>query len=177
MPDIWAGLDIDKKDHHAVVIDADGKWLLSRRVLNDETELLQLLGDVLEISDDVLWAVDINTGIAALATGLLLNHGRPVAYLTGRAIHQASTTYRGEGKTDARDAFIIADQARIRRDVSMLRSGDDIALDLRLLTARRLDVVHDRTRQINRLRAQLLEFFPTLERALDLTKKGPKSSC
>jgi transposase len=34
-------------------------------------------------------------------------------------------------------------------------------------------VVHDRTRQINRLRAQLLEFFPALERALDLTKKGP----
>jgi hypothetical protein len=55
----------------------------------------------------------------------------------------------------------------------MLRPGDDMALDLRLLTARRLDVVHDRTRQINRLRAQLLEFFPALERALDLTKKGP----
>ncbi|MGW4007969.1 IS110 family transposase [Streptomyces sp. NPDC004763] len=173
MPEIWAGLDIGKKHHHAVVIDADGKRLLSRRVMNDETELLQLVGDVLEISGDVLWAVDINNGIAALATGLLLNHGQPVAYLTGRTIHQASTTYRGEGKTDARDAFIIADQARVRRDVSMLRPGDDIALDLRLLTARRLDVVHDRTRQINRLRAQLLEFFPALERALDLTKKGP----
>ncbi|MEW5654914.1 IS110 family transposase [Streptomyces cinereoruber] len=173
MPEIWAGLDIGKKHHHAVVIDADGKRLLSRRVLNDETELLQLIADVLEISGDVLWAVDINTGIAALATGLLLNYGQPVAYLTGRTIHQASTTYRGEGKTDARDAFIIADQARIRRDVSMLRPGDDIALDLRLLTARRLDVVHDRTRQINRLRAQLLKFFPALERALDLTKKGP----
>ncbi|MFZ4297662.1 IS110 family transposase [Streptomyces cinereoruber] len=173
MPEIWAGLDIGKKHHHAVVIDADGKRLLSRRVMNDESELLQLIGDVLEISGDVLWAVDINTGIAALATGLLLNHGQPVAYLTGRTIHQASTTYRGEGKTDARDAFIIADQARIRRDVSMLRPGDDIALDLRLLTARRLDVVHDRTRQINRLRAQLLEFFPALERALDLTNKGP----
>ncbi|MEV5593620.1 IS110 family transposase [Streptomyces sp. NPDC052496] len=173
MPEIRAELDIGKKHHHAVVIDADGKRLLSRRVMNDEAELLQLLGDVLEISGDVLWAVDINTGIAALATGLLLDHGQPVAYLTGRAIHQASTTYRGEGKTDARDAFIIADQARIRRDVSMLRPGDDIALDLRLLTSRRLDVVHDRTRQINRLRAQLLEFFPALERALDLTKKGP----
>lgn len=173
MPEIWAGLDIGKKHHHAVATDADGKRLLSRRVLNDETELLWLIADVLEISSDVLWAVDINTGIAALATGLLLNHGQPVAYLTGRTIHQASTTYRGEKKTDARDAFIIADQARIRRDVSMLRPGDDIALDLRLLTSRRLDVVHDRTRQINRLRAQLLEFFPALERALDLTKKGP----
>ncbi len=55
----------------------------------------------------------------------------------------------------------------------MLRPGNDMALDLRLLTARRLNVVHDRTRQINRLRAQLLEFFPALERTLDLTNKGP----
>ncbi|WP_334663917.1 IS110 family transposase [Streptomyces cyaneofuscatus] len=48
MPEIWAGLDIGKKHHHAVVIDADGKRLLSRRVLNDESELLQLIADVLE---------------------------------------------------------------------------------------------------------------------------------
>jgi hypothetical protein len=70
VPEIWAGLDIGKKHHHGVVIDADGKRLLSRRVMNDETELLQLLGGVLKISGDVLWPVDINTGIAALATGL-----------------------------------------------------------------------------------------------------------
>lgn len=118
---------------------------LSRRAMNDETE----------------------------RPGLLLNHGRPVACLTGRAAHQAPTTYRGEDETAARDAFIIADQARVRSGVSMLRPGDDIALDLRVLTARRLGVVHDRSRRINRLRARLLEFCPVLERALDLTKKGP----
>jgi hypothetical protein len=130
VPGIWAGVDIGKKHHHAVVINAEGERLLSRRVQNDETELLQLLADVREISDDVLWAVDINHGIAALLIGLLLNHDQPIAYLTGRAVHQAAATYRGEGKTDARDAFIIADQARVRRDVSMLRPGDEIAIDL-----------------------------------------------
>ncbi|MCX5105292.1 IS110 family transposase [Streptomyces sp. NBC_00053] len=31
MPQLWAGLDIGKKNHYAVVIDADGKRLLSRR--------------------------------------------------------------------------------------------------------------------------------------------------
>jgi transposase len=34
-------------------------------------------------------------------------------------------------------------------------------------------VVFDRTRQINRLRAQLLEIFPALERSLELVNKGP----
>lgn len=89
MPQLWAGLDIGKKNHQAVVIDADGKRLLSRRVRNDEADVLQLVGDLLAISDDVLWAVDINTGIATLTIGLLVNHGQPVAYLTGRTIHHA----------------------------------------------------------------------------------------
>ncbi|WP_245646366.1 IS110 family RNA-guided transposase [Nocardiopsis trehalosi] len=173
VPEIWAGVDIGKEHHHCVVINADGERLLSRRVLNDETELLQLIGDVLEVSTDVLWAVDLNHGGAALLIGLLLSHGQPMAYLTGLAVHRASATYKGEGKTDAKDAFVIADQARVRRDVGLLRPGDEIAVDLRTLTTRRLDVVFDRTRQINRLRAQLLEVFPALERSLDLVNKGP----
>ncbi len=173
MPEIWAGVDIGKEHHHCVVINAEGERLLSRRVLNDETELLKLIGDVLAISTDVLWAVDLNHGGAALLIGLLLGHSQPMAYLTGLAIHRASATYKGEGKTDAKDAFVIADQARVRRDLGLLRPGDEIAVDLRTLTTRRLDVVFDRTRQINRLRAQLLEIFPALERSLDLVNKGP----
>ena len=62
MPEIWAGVDIGKEHHHCVVINADGERLLSRRVLNDESELLQLIGDVLEISTDALRAVDLNHG-------------------------------------------------------------------------------------------------------------------
>ena len=55
----------------------------------------------------------------------------------------------------------------MRRDLQPLRPGDEIAVDLRILTARRTDLVADRTRTINRLRAQLLEYFPALERAFD----------
>ncbi|MEU6512478.1 IS110 family transposase, partial [Streptomyces sp. NPDC046942] len=172
VPEIWAGVDIGKTHHHAVVINADGERLLSRRVQNDESELLELIGDILAISTDVLWAIDLNHGGAALLIGLLLSHDQPMAYLTGLAVHRASATYRGEGKTDERDAFVIADQARLRRDLGLLRPGDEVAVDLRTLTTRRLDVVFDRTRQINRLRAQLLEIFPALERSLDLAKKG-----
>ncbi|WP_406279025.1 IS110 family transposase [Streptomyces sp. NBC_00191] len=173
VPEIWAGLDIGKEHHHCVVIDGQGERLLSRRVLNDETELLQLIGDVLALSEDVLWAVDINHGWGALLIGLLLSHDQPMAYITGLAVHHASAGYRGQGKTDARDAHIIADQARIRRDLGILRPGDEVAVDLRTLTARRTDLVCDRTRQVNRLRAQLLEIFPALERALTLTNQGP----
>ncbi|WP_425527965.1 IS110 family transposase [Yinghuangia seranimata] len=173
MPKLWAGVDIGKEHHHCVVVDAQGERLLSRRVANDEPALLELIVDVLALSDDVLWAVDINHGGAALLIGLLLGHDQPMVYLTGLAVHQASAAYRGQGKTDAKDAFVIADQARMRKDLGVLRPGDAIAIDLRILVRRRTDLVNDRTRQINRLREQLLEIFPALERALALTNKGP----
>ncbi|MGA4846656.1 IS110 family transposase [Streptomyces sp. G5(2025)] len=173
VPQIWAGVDIGKEHHHCVVVDERGERLLSRRVFNDEPALLELITDVLALSQDALWAVDINHGGAALLIGLLLSHKQPMVYITGLAVHQASTAYRGQGKTDEKDAFVIADQARMRRDLGLLRPGDEIAVDLRTLTARRLDLVNDRTRQTNRLRAQLLEFFPALERTLNLSKKGP----
>lgn len=152
---------------------AQGKRLLSRRVLNDEPVLLELIGDVLALSEDVLWAVDINHGGAALLIGLLLGHGQPMTYLTGLAVHQASAGYRGQGRTDAKDAFVIADQARMRNDLGLLRPGDQTAVDLRTLTGRRTDLVCDRTRQFNRLRAQLLQIFPALERTLALPNRGP----
>ncbi|MGP4053150.1 IS110 family transposase [Streptomyces sp. 2A115] len=173
MADIWAGIDAGKTHHHCVAIDESGRRLLSRRVANDEPELLQLLADVLDLGDEVTWRIDLADGGAALAIAILLNHDQPVLYLSGRAIHRASEGYRGEGKTDAKDAAVIADQTRIRRDLHPLRTGDETVTDLKILTGRRMDLVADRTRTVNRLRAQLTSVFPGLERALDLTKTGP----
>ena len=172
MPRIWAGVDIGKEHHHCVVINDNGERLLSRRVQNDEGELLNLIADVMAINADVLWAIDLNSGGAALLIGLLVNHEQLLVYITGLKVHRAAGTYRGEGKTDAKDAFVIADQARVRRDLGPLRAGDDIAVDLRTLTNRRTDLICDRTRTMNRIRHQLLEYFPALERSLDLSRKG-----
>jgi transposase len=167
VPELWAGVDAGKSDHHCVVIDADGNKVLSRRVPNNEDELLELITDVRQLSADVLWAIDLNAGGGALLIALLVNHDQRLLYIPGRTVHHASGSYRGSGKSDAKDAFIIADQARMRRDLHPMTAGDEIAVDLRILTARRYDLVADRTRAINRLRAQLLEYFPALERAFD----------
>ncbi|MEE1757656.1 IS110 family transposase [Streptomyces sp. SP18BB07] len=169
MPELWAGTDAGKGEHHCTVIDADGTKALSRRVPNSEDELLQLLGDVLDLADGspVTWAVDLNAGGAALWIALLVNHGQRLFYIPGRTVHHASGSYRGDGKSDAKDAFVIADQARMRRDLQPLQETSEIAVDLKILTGRRMDLSADRTRAINRLRAQILEYFPALERAFD----------
>lgn len=169
MPELWAGIDAGKSHHHCVVLDTDGKRRLSRRVANDETALLALLADVAELSGDgtTTWAIDLNGGGAALLLALLVNHDQRLLYIPGRTVYHAAASYRGDGKTDAKDAAIIADQARMRRDLQPLRPGDEISVDLQILTARRTDLICDRTRTINRLRAQLLDYFPALERAFD----------
>jgi transposase len=166
---LWAGIDAGKSDHHCVVIDTDGNRLLSQRVANDETLLLELITAVTALADggEVTWAIDLNHGGAALLITLLITAEQRLLYIPGRTVYHASGSYRGDGKTDAKDAAVIADQARMRRDLQPLRPGDEIAVDLRILTARRTDLVADRTRAINRLRAQLLEYFPAMERAFD----------
>lgn len=172
MPTVWAGVDAGKRTHHCVVIDCEGIVLLSRKVGNDEAELLELIAAVAEIADDgeVCWATDLVDGGAALLIALLAVHAQQLLYIPGRVVHHAAATYRGDGKTDAKDARIIADQARMRTDLQPVRVHEQVAVDLRLLTSHRLDVIHDRVRAINRLRATLLEYFPALERAFDYSK-------
>lgn len=91
------------------------------------------------------WAVDLNAGGAALLIALLTSHGQRLLRIPGRTVHHASRGYRGDGKTDAKDAYVIADQARMRRDLHPLQEWDEIAVDLKILTARRYDLAADRT--------------------------------
>lgn len=174
MSRIWAGTDCGKGHHHCLALDTEGDTVLSRRVANDETELLELIGDVLDIADGdrVTWAMDMTGGEPALLIELLIAHGQELVYIPGIAVNRATDSYRGAGKTDARDAKVIADQARMRRDLQPIRPGDEAAIELRLLTERRSDLVEDRTRTLNRLKALLSSMFPALERALDMSRVG-----
>ncbi|MDV6271757.1 IS110 family RNA-guided transposase [Rhodococcus globerulus] len=172
MPAVWAGIDSGKWTRHCVVIDQSGTVLLSKRVENDEAVLEDLIETVVGMTegDKVCWATDLNSGGAALLIALLAAHSQQLLYIPGRIVHHAAATYRGDGKTDAKDARIIADQARMRTDLQPVRGADQISVDLRLLTARRTDLICDRVRAINRLRGTLLEYFPALERAFDYSK-------
>ncbi|WP_280483879.1 IS110 family transposase [Nocardia farcinica] len=173
---LWSGIDAGKSAHHCVVIDGAGQRLLSRRIANTEAALSALIDTVLGLVEhpDVTWATDLNRGCAALLIALLQQRGQHVAYLPGRTVHYAARMYPGEGKTDAKDAATIAEHARTRPTLAPIRLVDDITAALRLLTARRSNLVVDRTRTINRLRAQLLEYSPAMEAAFDYGHaKGP----
>jgi transposase len=173
MDKAWAGVDVGKEFHWVYVLDSSGRELLSCRVENDEAELLKLIDETLSLAQEVIWAVDQPGGSAALLLALLWEREQKVLYVPGLTVDRARDTYRGESKTDARDAHVIADQARMRSDLGELRAGEQEIAELQLFLARRRDLITDQSRTITRLREALLALFPALERALDLNSKGP----
>lgn len=140
---------------------------------NDETALLEVIGEIIGLAGQVIWTIDLHSSESALLLTLLLDHGQKVVCVPGMTVNRAAEGYKGAGKTDAKDALIIADQARMRRDLTVLDGNEELIVELRLLVGRRRDLAADRTRAVNRLHDQLLAICPALERALELTNRGP----
>src|SRR5215204_2841929 len=173
MDKAWAGVDAGKEFHWAHVLDASGRQLLSRKVENDEADILRLIDEALSLAEEIVWALDQPGGSAALLLALLWERDQRVLYVPGLSVDRARDAYRGESKTDARDARVIADQARMRSDLGELKPGEQELAELHLLLRRRRDLITDQSRVVTRLRETLLSLFPALERALDLNSKGP----
>jgi transposase len=169
----WVGVDVGKEFHWAHALDASGRELLSRKVENDEADILRLIDEALLFAEELVWAVDQPGGSAALLLALLWERNQRVLYVPGLTVDRARDAYRGESKTDARDARLIADQARMRPDLGELKPGEEELSELQLLLGRRRDLITDQSRTVTRLREALLSLFPALERVLDLNNKGP----
>lgn len=169
--ELWAGIDAGKGHHWITVVDETGGRLWSKKVQNDECAILDALGEVLGLAETVHWAVDISGTASALLLALLAAHGQQALYVPGRTVNRMTGAYRGEAKTDARDAYVIAETARHRHDLTAIDVPAQLAADLALLTARRTDLVADRVRTINRLRDTLTAIFPALERAFDYSSQ------
>lgn len=170
----WLGVDAGKEFHWAHLLDSSGEQLLSRKVENDEADLTALIDEALSLAgrSQVVWAIDQPGGSAALLLALLWERNQRVLYLPGLTVDRSRDTYPGESKTDARDAHVIADQARMRSGLQELTAGEEDLAELEILLSRRRDLVTDQSRSITRLRETLLASFPALERALDLNRRG-----
>lgn len=167
LPRLWVGIDASKAHHWWVAIDGTGTTVWSKKIRNDEAELLAGLDELLCLADQVHWAVDITGTPSALLLALLTAHRQRVVYVPGRTVNRMAGAYRGEAKTDARDAYVIADTARLRRDFTPVEVRTDLAAELALLTTHRSDLIADRVRLLNRLHDVLTGISPALEAAFD----------
>ena len=163
----WAGVDVGKGHHWVCLIDEDGTTLWSSKVVNDETAILEAISEVRARAARVTWAVDVTGTLSGLLLALLAAHEETVKYVPGRIVNTMAGSYRGEAKTDARDAYVIAESVRQRGDLTEVEVSATLVAELRLLVTHRTDLVADRVRLINRLRDVLSGYFPALERAFD----------
>lgn len=166
-PVIWVGVDVGKSAHHACAMDGDGTICWSQKVANDQVAIEQLVTRAAETGGEVRWVVDLSCSAAALLLAVLVASGQQVLYVPGRVVNRMSGAFRGEAKSDARDARVIAETGRMRRDLTELSSPDELVVEMTRLTARREDLMADWVRGINRLRDLLTSIFPGLERAFD----------
>ena len=115
MANVWVGVDAGKQAHHAAAVDVEGRVLWSTRVANDEPGITELIGRI-DVGDEVVWAVDLVGCETALLRAMLALAGHRVRCVPGRTVKTMASEFAGEAKTDARDAVVIANTARMRRD-------------------------------------------------------------
>ncbi|WP_435113964.1 IS110 family transposase [Nocardiopsis synnemataformans] len=171
---VWVGIDAGKAHHWATAVDDAGTTVWSKKIANDEPAVLDALGEILALADEAVWGIDISGTASALLLALLAAHGQQPLYVPGRTVNRMSAAYRGEAKTDARDAYVIAETVRHRTDFAPIDVPAETVRALAVLTAYRNDLTADRVRAINRMRDALCSIFPALERAFDYSgAKGP----
>jgi len=163
---VFCGLDVGKGDHHAVALDPAGGRLADRPLPNDERALRSLFGE-LQAHGEVLAVVDQVASIGALAVAVARSMGIVVAYLPGLTMRRFADLHPGEAKTDARDAFVIADAARaLPHTLRRIASDEQTVAELTILAGYDDDLAAEVTRLANRLHDALAHVHPALERLL-----------
>ena len=170
---VWVGIDVAKEVHWACAVDDSGQVVLDRRVDNDPAAIQALTEDLGALGQGLVVGMDVVGGIANLVQAMLEVAGVRLVYVSGLAVNRARQGTRGgESKSDPRDARVIADQVRTRRDLRPIQPSVELDLEIRLLAGRRRDLTDEQTRRLSRLHDLLASVHPGLERALELTTKG-----
>ncbi|WP_109773302.1 IS110 family transposase [Quadrisphaera granulorum] len=164
--EVYCGLDVGKSDHHACALDPAGRKIHDKALANDEAALRAVFTKLLT-RGRVLAVVDQPAAIGALAIAVARDMGIDIAYLPGLTMRRLADLQPGQAKTDARDAYVIADAARSHpHTLRRVGTDDETLADLGVLAGYDDDLAQQATRLTNRLRDALTHVHPALERLL-----------
>ena len=144
------------------------QWEASvRRALPQDQKRLKELFSTLTTQGRVLVIVDQPNTIGALPIAVARSMGIEVAYLPGLAMRRIADLHPGTAKTDARDAYVIADAARtLPHTLRRVDAGEEALAELKVLVGFDDDLAGEATRLSNRIRGLLTQVHPALERVL-----------
>jgi transposase len=136
-------------------------WLLHDAPLPNTEARLRALFDKLGRHGRLLIVVDQPASIGALPVAVARACGHRVAYLPGLAMRRIADLHPGTAKTDARDAYVIADAARtLPHTLRRVDAGDDAPAELKMLIGYDDDLAGEATRTSNRIRGLLTQIHP-----------------
>jgi transposase len=174
---IVIGTDTHKYTHALAAVDeGTGRVRGSREIKADEAGHLAAVRWARGLDEERVWAIEDCRGVSRRLEQALLAAGERVVRV---APHRMGASRKGErepGKSDQIDSLAVA-RAVVKEGPDSFPAAflDERAMEIRLLSDHRNDLVGERTRTINRLRWHLVVLCPELEaslkkRSLDQTR-------
>jgi transposase len=155
------GVDPHKKTHTVVAVDEAGRELSQLTVPATTAGHLRLVRWANQYPRR-RWAVEDGRHVAGRLLRELSAAGEHLTCVPTKLMAGARAGARTRGKSDPIDALAVA-RAALREPDLPAAHLDQTCLDLRLLVDHREHLVTERTRNINRLRWDLVDLDPTLE--------------
>ena len=176
--DVVVGLDVGKAAHHAVALDRGGRRLIDREVANTEDDLRAVLTRAGQSGRILVVVAQLNS-IGALPVAVAHATGTAVEYLPGLSMRRLADLHPGNAKTDARDAFGIANAALTApHALRALDIPSEAQADLSMLLGYDDDLAEACSAAISRLRGLLVHIHPSLGKSLeDTCPTRPSFAC
>src|SRR4051812_33421121 len=154
----YAGMDWAKEEHALHIADGDGNLVLQGCFTHGEPGLKELCRTLVRHGVERV-AIERPDGVLVER---LLEVGLAVLAVHPNQVKAARPRFRAAGgKSDAFDAFVLAELARTdHHRFRVLTPDSDETRALRSLTRSREDLVETRVALANRLRAELEAFWP-----------------
>jgi transposase len=165
---IVIGADTHKRNHALAAVDSGtGVVVDELQITADEDGHLHALGWAAGLGAEIVWALEDCRLVAGKLERALIAAGQRVIRVPPRLMGQSRRGEREIGKSDRIDARAIA-RAVLKDGIEHFPAAflDEDALEIRLLHDHRSALVGERSRQINRLRWQLVALCPELEAEL-----------
>ena len=165
---IVIGADMHKGSHALAAVDDDtGKVRGHREITADDAGHLAAVRWARGLDDDRVWAIEDCRHVSGRFEQALIAAGERVVRVPPQRMGASRKGGRERGKSDEIDALAVA-RAVVKDGVEAFPAAylDQQAMEIRLISDHRNDLVADRTRVVNRLRWHLVALCPELEREL-----------
>ncbi len=171
---IVIGVDTHKRSHALAAVDeGTGRVRGNREIKADEAGHQAAVRWGRGLDDERVWAIEDCRQVSRRLEQALIAAGERVIRVAPKMMGASRRGERERGKSDEIDALAVA-RAVVKDGVERFPVAylDERAMEIRLLSDHREDLVRERTRIQNRLRWHLLELCPELEAPL---KRGSLS--